>query len=89
MGGLMINENTGTSLRGLADVNRELLKKVTALEYVMIAVCHSHPDRDALRHQIRDLFEFLKGEEVRSGDAIADLVENLTGFTRQGSDDAP
>jgi hypothetical protein len=85
----MSTEDSGTSLSGLADFNRQLLIKVTALEYVMIAVCHSHPDRDALADQVRDLFEFLEGEEVRSGEAIADLVENLTGFSKQGSDDAP
>jgi hypothetical protein len=76
------------SLKSMLDINKQILTKITALEYVMISVCHTHPDREALGRQIGDLFEFLQDPSVRNGDQISELVENLTGFNRPEVDNA-
>ncbi|MDR6675308.1 hypothetical protein [Xanthomonas sp. 1678] len=75
---------------GLGKPVFSIIDKIAALEYVMICVCHSHPDRDALKGQVGTLFEYLSSSDVSgNAEAIIKSVENMTGFSRQGLEDAP
>lgn len=85
----MTDGNESSSTNEPAEINRQLLTKIAALEYVMICVCYTHPNREDLGQQIGDLYEYLKGNDVQRGDRIAELVENLTGFQRPEGHDAP
>ncbi len=70
-------------------ISRELLQKIAALEFTMICVCHSHPDREALGKQVRGLLDYLEEAKPAGVDKIIDTIETMTGFTRQEASDAP
>ncbi|WP_416058434.1 hypothetical protein [Stenotrophomonas maltophilia] len=70
-------------------ISRELLQKIAALEFTMICVCQSHPDRDALGRQVQSLLGYLEESKPAGVEKMIELIETMSGFTREMPTDAP
>lgn len=65
-----------------------LLEKITTIEYLVICLVQSHPDKAALHKQLSSLYEFLEEPHVARGASIARTIQDLTGFAPGDERDA-
>lgn len=63
-----------------------MLQRLHALQLLMICVCSSHPDRDALEKQVQGLFDYLDEDRPPEFEKLIGLIEDMSGFSRKKPD---
>ncbi|WP_146010802.1 hypothetical protein [Xanthomonas arboricola] len=64
-----------------------LNERIAALEFLMVCVCSSHPDKAALTENVASLFTYIREDGLDGmGETVSRLIENMSGVSKEETD---